>query len=98
MKDGTTYYVEEVRTHKKTLSAKTMFRFEGMLSSDFVNQKLRSTSETLPSAITFVPAFNQNISSGNFNVKRVDENGKLYSQTEGDTLCSCDIAKERLRE
>lgn len=82
MGDDTTYYVEEVRTGKETLSAKTMYKVEGVLSSDFVNQKLRSTSETPPSAITYVPAF-ISIGQGKTEVKGNSTDNKLRSKNQG---------------
>lgn len=89
MTDGTTYYVEEVRDEDEQLAAKTLYKIEGVTAESLVKESRRPTSETAPSAVrlveklksaTVVPAFTKSLSSGNLNVKRVDENGKLYSK------------------
>ena len=101
MTDGTTYYVEEVRDEDEQLAAKTLYKIEGVTAESLVKESRRPTSETAPSAVrlveklksaTVVPAFTKSLSSGNLNVKRVDENGKLYSKTIDNTMN--DKAKE----
>lgn len=82
--DGTTYYVEEIRDKEKQLAAKTMYKIEGVSSDNLVKAIGEPTSETTPSAVrlidklkksTVVPAFTQNIASGNIKV-----NNKLFSK------------------
>ncbi len=91
MTDGTTYYVEEVRDEDEQLAAKTLYKIEGVTAESLIEESRRPTSETAPSAVrlvqklksaTVIPAFTESISSGNTNVKRVDEDGKLYSINE----------------
>ena len=86
MPDGATYYVEEVRDKEKQLAAKTMYKIEGVSSDSLVQATVEPTSETTPSAVrlvdklkksTVVPAFTQNIASGN-----TDVNNKLFSKDE----------------
>ena len=69
MPNGATYYVE------------------GVTAESLVKESRRPTSETAPSAVrliqklksaTALPAFTENLSSGNTNLKKVDEYGKLY--------------------
>ncbi|MBR0568360.1 hypothetical protein J5J83_19740 [Azoarcus sp. L1K30] len=48
MPDGTTVYLEEVRTGRKTLTAQSMRKYPGTTSAASIEETLRPTSETLP--------------------------------------------------
>lgn len=48
LEDGSTLYLEEVRTGRKTLTAQSMRRFPRTTNADSIIETLRPTSETLP--------------------------------------------------
>ncbi|PJK07991.1 hypothetical protein CO610_07450 [Lysobacteraceae bacterium NML95-0200] len=48
MPDGTTFYLEEVRTGRRTLTAQSMRKYPRTTSAASIEKTLRPTSETLP--------------------------------------------------
>lgn len=92
MPDGTTYYVEEIRSDDGQLAAKTLYKIGGATSEDLIKESRHSTSKATPPAAkivdklrntTIIPAFRSSLGQGTTEVKQINENGKLFSRNQG---------------